>query len=318
MNTFQVLEWHGDDVQRDGFDDKFVVTAFGRDLQGRTCSASFEHLPSFLVRLKAGDGGLTAALDAISEIFTESVHQSSGVVSGKPFTKWQDETSDFLRLTFTNRKAMKQAGAVFRNETLFGRSLFRCPPHFSLARRNYDTYELDADQLLEALVTRGIATTGWVSATTPPVSNPSAYRSLCELHYECVPVPLRDEDVPERSAPHVVATFDIEVYSSLSTELDQVFPSADVSGDAVTMIVTYFNKFGENTPYDAHALVLLGPGGAAPDVETVQSGNVGVKVLFFDKESALLRAWVDSYAKARVQVWQHFNGLVSSLGFLLP
>jgi hypothetical protein len=275
-SMFHCLEWRGDDVIREGFPDKFVVTAFGRDLQGLTCSASFEHLPSFLVRLKGSDQGLHAALDAITEIFGDSVHESSGIVSGKPFTGWQDETSDFMRLVFTTRRAMKKAGAVFRNEVLFGPSLWRCPPRFSLTRRTYDTYELDADCVLEALTARGIPTTGWVSFRKSPVSHPLSFGSRCDLHFEETPTVVPEDETPARSAPHVVATFDIETMSSRSTWEDNIFPDATVKDDVVTMIVTYFSKFGENTPYDAHALVLLGPGGVAPDV-----GEVSVRRTVF-------------------------------------
>jgi hypothetical protein len=313
---FHVLEWHAEDLKREGELDIFVVTGFGRNLLGQTCSVSFEHLPSFLLR--SNERSLDGVYGAVSEIFGASLHETTGIVNGKPFTKWQENPEPFLRLVFTNKRTARYAADLFRKPELRGRSSYACPAWFVKARLQYQTYEADADQLLEALVTRGIPTTGWVNVTTPPVKNPSAYRSRCELHYEGVPVPVEDDDVPECSAPHVVATFDIETMSSRSTWEDNIFPDATVKEDVVTMIVTYFNKFGENTPYDAHALVLLGPGGAAPDVETVQSGNVGVKVLYFDKESALLRAWVDSYAEARVQVWQHFNGLVSSLGFILP
>jgi hypothetical protein len=313
---FHILEWVAEDRTAEDEPDRFVVTGFGRNLLGQTCSVSFEHLPTFLVR--SDDRNLDGVLRAVTEIFGDSVHESTAIVYGKPFTKWQDHTEPFLRLVFTSKRIARYAADLFRKPDLRGASIYKCAAWFVKARLQYQTYEADADQLLEALTTRGIPTTGWVNAPAPPVRNPSACRSRCELHYEGVPVPLADEDVPSRSAPHIIATFDIETMSSRSTWQDQIFPDATVKDDVVTMIVTYFNKFGENTPYDAHALVLLGPGGVAPDVTTVQSGNVGVKVLYFDKESALLRAWVDSYAEARVQVWQHFNGLVSSLGFILP
>jgi len=303
---FHVLEWHAADKSADDEPTTFVVTGFGRNLLGQTVSVSFEHLPSFMVR--SNSRSLDGVYGAICEIFDTNVHESSTIVYGKPFTKWQDHAEPFLRLVFTNRRTARYAADLFRKPELRGRSSYACPPWFVKARLQYQTYEADADQLLEALVTRNIPTTGWVNATTLPV-DPSAYRSQCQLHYECVPVPLPDDDVPEQSAPHVVACFDIEVFSSLSTELDQVFPSADVSGDAVTMIVTFFSKFGESKPFDAVAHVLLGPGGEAPVMKTMESNNVTVKIEYFEKESSLLRAWVDSYALHRATVWLHYNGL---------
>ena len=141
------------------------------------------------------------------------------------------------------------------------------------------------------------------------IPNGSRLRVTVRCHFQCVPIPLADADIPERSAPHVVATFDIETFSSRSTRDNNIFPDATVNEDVVTMIVTYFNQFGETTPYDALALVLIGPGGVAPKVKTVQSATVTVRVLYFKREAELLRAWVASYADARVTVWSHFNGL---------
>ena len=306
MSIFHVLEWSSEDVSLEGYPGRFVVTCFGRDLQGRTCSASFDHLPRFLVRSEKGRSASTA-LEAVFEIFGENVHETSAVVYGKPFTGWQEEDSEFALLVFRNRRTFRQAGELFRKPTLSGRCLWRCPSHFSTTRLEYDTYELDADCLLQALTSRGIPPTGWVRVESDKVLSPHAMRSRCDVHYEEVPTAIADEDVPEISPPHVVATFDIEVFSSRSTWEDQIFPDAAVRDDVVTQIVVFFSRFGEKLPYAGTALVLLN-GGPPPPRSRLES-LVEVDVQYFEKESRLLEAWVRLFAEHKATVWSHFNGL---------
>jgi len=47
---FHILEWIGKDILSNDEAERFVVTGFGRNLLGQTCSISFEHFPTFLVR----------------------------------------------------------------------------------------------------------------------------------------------------------------------------------------------------------------------------------------------------------------------------
>jgi DNA polymerase delta subunit 1 len=306
-DPFHILEWVGEDVGDVDETRYFAVTGFGRDLLGRTCSVTFQHLPSFLIRSKSGcSKSLKSVKEAVLQIFGENVHSSTGTVMGKPFTGWQDEEEPFLRLVFYNRRCARWAGDLFRKERLNGAAFHNCPAWFVKARFDYETFELDADCTLQALTFNGIPPTGWVRASSPAIKSS---RTKCDLHFEAKPVPLHENEIPEQSAPHVVATFDIECFSSRSTWKDQIFPDASVPGDHVTQVVTFFSHFGSNKPYAGQALVLLGPGGVAPERDTVCSINVTVQVSYFHEESALLRAWVKSYACHKVSVWSHFNGL---------
>jgi len=307
-HDFHVLEWSAEDRFSETEGDRFVVTAFGRDVEGSTCSASFVHMPTFLVRLEGAD--LSAVLDAVVAVCGDEVHDSSGVVWGKPFTGWIDEPVAFLRLFFLTKRAMRNAGKLFKNEILVGRALWRCPSWFTATRLTVITYELESDSLLQALHSRGIPTTGWVRADVAPTVNPRARGSCCDLHFETTPAPLTDKERPEANAPHVVATFDIECFSSRSVWEDQIFPEATFPGDCVTQVVFYLNRFGEKTPFDAEALVLLAkPGDDSRRPATLAGGVVPVRVRYFNSEADLLRAWVQSFASNKVSIWSHFNGL---------
>lgn len=310
---FHILEWQGRDVFEYDGPGCFAVTGFGRDVAGKTTSVRFEHLPTFFIAPKRAhehadadaDRMLNRAWGALRDILDDHLHESSGVVRGKPFTGWRDDESPFLKLVFFTRSTMRRVGDLFRRAEMYKKFEDDCPDWFHRGRFAFDTYELDADPVLQALTALGVPPTGWVRVDA---SASAARQTTCEVHYDGVPIPLADDEVPEVCAPHVIATFDIEVFSSRSTWLDQIFPEASVPGDVVTQVCTFFSRFGESAPYEAESLVLIPPEGAIPERASVPS-LVPVRLRYFDTEARLLSAWVRSYADHGVAVWCHFNGL---------
>lgn len=306
---FHVLEWRGGDVFESDTPGCFAVVGFGRDVSGRTTSVRFFHLPSFLVRPKRRDGcsaqRLVRVLDAVRDMVGDHLHGTSGLVNGKPYTGWQDSEEPFLRLVFYTRSKMRQVGETFRRQKIHPRLFEACPNWFHRGRFGFETFELDADVVLQALTYLGVPPTGWVRvhalASRSRVTN-------CAVHYDATPIALLDDEIPDACAPHVIATFDIEVFSSRSTWEEQIFPESGVDGDAITQVCTFFSRFGESSPYEAESLVLLPPGGEEPAKEFTSS-IVPVRVKYFRTEESLLHAWVHSYADHAVAVWCHFNGL---------
>jgi len=313
QEPFHILEWQGKDVFDHDTPGCFAVTGFGRDVSGKTTSVRFEHLPTFFIRTKgpqaSDDRSLARTFNALRDILEDHLHESSGIVQGKPFTGWCDEETSFLKLVFFTRSTMRQVGDLFRQSKINPKFVDACPDWFHRGRFAFDTYELDADPVLQALTALGVPPTGWVRVDcVPSVSGFYSRLTNCDVHYEGTPVPLTDDEAPDSCAPHVIATFDIEVYSSRSTWLDQIFPDASVPGDVVTQVCTFFSRFGESTPFAAESLVLIPPGGETPSRESVSS-LIPVRLRYFDSEVRLLRAWVKSYAEHGVAVWCHFNGL---------
>ena len=311
---FHVLEWRGEDTF-DGAHGTFCVTGFGRDLDGKTTSVRFTHLPTFLVRAKRPDpaesenrarGKLRGVREAVLDMLGEKLHPSSAVVKGKPYTGWQSHEDLFLRLVFYTRRDMRRVGDLFRKRKMDPAMEEDCPDWFLKGRFVFETYELDADPVLQALTSLGVPPTGWVSCPVGPVRR--NFKTRCAVHYECTPTAMKDADAPQACAPHVAATFDIEAFSSRSTWTEQIFPDAEVAGDAVTQICTFFSRFGESKPYHAESLVLLKGACPEPARSTVES-LVPVHLRYFRSEGALLRAWVRSYADNGVSIWCHFNGL---------
>jgi DNA polymerase delta subunit 1 len=305
---FHILEWRGEDEC--GSNGRYNVTGFGRDQSGVTTSVRFFKTPSFLVRAKAGTAAsklvLLQTLDAVRDIVGDDLHPLSGLERGKPFTGWQADEEDFLRLVFYKRSKMRQVGSLFRDKNVKWFLYDKIPGWFHRGRFGFETYELDADPVLQALTALGIPPTGWARVDgTKPSPRPV---TKCSVHYDAVPTVVSDADVPEECAPHVVATFDIECVACRSTWQTQLFPSALEKGDAITQVCTFFSRFGEALPYEAEALVLLPPGGEAPLTST-RASIVDVAIQYFTTERALLRAWVLSYARRQVSVWCHFNGL---------
>lgn len=313
-NPFHVLEWRGEDTF-DGAHGTFCVTGFGRDLDNKTTSVRFTHLPSFLVRAKRPDPGenenrakgkLRNVREAVLDMLGEKLHPSSTVVKGKPYTGWQSHEDLFLRLVFHTRRDMRRVGELFRKRKMDPAMEEDCPDWFRKGRFVFETYELDADPVLQALTKLGVPPTGWVTCSVGPMGR--NFKTRCAVHYECTPTALQDADAPQACAPHVAATFDIEAFSSRSTWTEQIFPDAEVAGDAVTQICTFFSRFGESEPYYAESLVLLK--GACPEpARSIVESLVPVNLRYFRSEGALLRAWVRSYADQGVSIWCHFNGL---------
>lgn len=323
LPPFHVLEWTGRDV-RESDDDpgRFVVTGYGRDVEGRACSACFEHHPSFLVRPRDGRAErLNGARAAILEMFPDDVDpKDTKIVRGKPYTGWRRDDVPFLRLTFRTRSAMRRAGDVFRRAKLKGKLSDLVPAWFARSRLAFETYELDADQIVQALTSRGVPPTGWLRGLRP-LKPPQSLKSDsdsdsdqfrrprgCDVQYEGVPACVSEDRIPDAPPKHVIATFDIECLSSRSTWEDQIFPDATVEGDVVTQVCTFFSRMGEPAPFAGEALVLVPPGGETP-TRTTFSSVVEVRATYFDSEKKLLEAWVASYARRGVSVWCHFNGL---------
>ena len=153
---------------------------------------------------------------------------------------------------FYTRRDMRRVGDLFRKRKMDPAMEEDCPDWFRKGRFVFETYELDADPVLQALTSLGVPPTGWVSCPVGPVRR--NFKTRCAVHYECTPTALQDADAPQACAPHVAATFDIEAFSSRSTWTEQIFPDAEVAGDAVTQICTFFSRFGESKPYHAESL----------------------------------------------------------------
>ena len=152
---FHVLEWQGKDVFEFDTPGCFVVTGFGRDVAGKTTSVRFEHLPTFFICAKnaraSGDQMLLRAFNALRDILGDHLHESSAIVSGKPYTGWCDDETSFLKLVFFTRSTMRQVGELFRRSKIHAKFFDACPDWFHRGRFAFDTYELDADPVLQAL-----------------------------------------------------------------------------------------------------------------------------------------------------------------------
>jgi hypothetical protein len=175
-------------------------------------------------------------------MFEEELHPDIGIVSGKPFTGWQEHDEPFLRVAFHTRGSMRRAGDLFRRRKLGGKMFDACPAWFARARLAFETYELDADLVVHALTSRGVPPTGWVRA---PGRGRVDRKGGCEVEYEGVPVPVPDDEVPDAAPPHVIATFDIECLSSRSTWEDQIFrtrPSRATSSRIPFVVPAFPNR----------------------------------------------------------------------------
>jgi len=181
INPFCVLEWHADDQTSKTHLDKFVVAGYGYNTIGLSCSISFVHLPSFLVR--PDDRKLNGDIDHVFRTMvsvigrgSEGIHKTSSIAKG-----------GFVRLVFSSKRAAHNASLLFTD-----RGEYRPP------RLPYQISWWEDDLLGQALRTSGISLDSWMVPMGPPVKDTSVFKSHGGLHFnglDGVRV-LTDDDAP--------------------------------------------------------------------------------------------------------------------------
>jgi DNA polymerase delta subunit 1 len=305
---FQVTGWHDDDVALPGeAASSYRVFMFGTDAEGRTCCAHLAFRPFFYLRLDhRGDAyaqQLRAALHARMRGGTERF----AVVERRPFMFYHARACNFARLTFRTLKAFRVAHYLLREG--FDHGGFRYAPG------ELDVYEYNVPPLIRAMHTMGVRSTGWCRAEIYADGEPEEPLSTCDRETQ-----LRAAEdarpIERETAPIVMATFDIEVFSAASTRDDSVFPDFRQPDDVVTQVVTMFSRIGEDRPWRVHAAVLARDADARfaddavrawLDARGLQACKAHVAVC--RSERALLDAWAEEMAARRATVWCHFNGL---------
>jgi len=138
----------------------------------------------------------------------------------------------------------------------------------------YQTFEGGVDPILKFLHVRNVQPAGWMEVEGGSNVPESQRISVCDteivVDFKQVS-PASVDMVP----PLVLASFDIECYSSTGG-----FPVADNEYDAIKVICTCFQRFGEQEPYLKHAIAL----GPCASID-------GVHVEVVHDEIALIEQW---------------------------
>lgn len=243
MVTFQACAWHPSDASvptgeydRDGTpveSTRFNVQAFGRTEDGRTVSINvvgftpyfFLKIPTSL--LPFGSPALCRAVRSfVSDALRLRMHQhrrrdktdndddESGPLLDVAVKSRRDywgfhgtDKTYFLRLTFSTQAAFRFASQLFAEPVAI--------PKLNAVPLAFVLYESNVEPLLRWMHTRDVDAAGWIRVEDDRLRPSSFQRTTCQLQYQA---DWRDvfpeKSMSSRSAPFVIASFDIECDSS--------------------------------------------------------------------------------------------------------
>lgn len=283
--TFQILNLFGQDETKNEDAEieirQHFVYVFGRTLDGNTVGVKTPFNPYFFIEIPPlwNTTNIQVFINHIktlprikNEIISLQVVKRKkfyGFTNGKEFS--------FLRCIFSSKRAVSYL-AKECNEGL----LFEGKP------RKFNIYESNLEPVLRFMHICDIQACGTVS-----VPFLEAEETISRCYYDLY-IPNYRSITPKTStssAPFVIGSFDIEVYSH-----DDSFPKAQIKENVVFQIATTFQKFGSTEPYLRH-IICLG--------ET--NSTDGVEMVICNSEKELLLEWTKILNREQVDVLLGYN-----------
>ena len=268
MVVFQVLNWEARDV-----DGEYLISIFGRSEEGKSVCVTTAFKPYFFIKLpkNSTETSLKLTWQKIGE-----GPESYEILRSKDLWGFQNnESFPFMKLNFVSMEKMRRCDSKLR-KPLKDESY---PPK---------VYESNLDPVLRFMHRTGIQSTGWMDTGDSCVR---ANLSHCDVDMFCndwrTLKPVDRNDV----APFVVASFDIETYSSTGK-----FPDADVEDDAVFQVAFTLKRQGETDIYDRTCLCYK-------KTDPIEGSNV----ISFDSEKKLLMATRDYFIKNDIDILTGWN-----------
>ena len=263
MVVFQALTWEARD---DDETQRHVVSIIGKTAEGRSVCVSTNYDPYFFEAPRGSYGERRAeTFQAIERACPEDTEMESyTVVHATDVWGFSNmEKVPFLRLNFKNLESRKAAARVLRYQRL----------ELAAGVRDAQIYESNIDPVLRLMHETGIEATGWLDTGDECEEDTRALVDIdvwCDDWRSLAPVS-RDD-----AAPFVVASFDIECYSSTGK-----FPNPEVAEDACFQIAISLCRFGSDEPYKKTCLCF----------KTTDANLEGVEIASFDTERDLLYAF---------------------------
>jgi DNA polymerase delta subunit 1 len=268
MVLFQALNWESRDV-----DGEYLISIFGRAEDGRSVCVTTAFKPYFFVKLPRN------ATESSVKLLWQKIGdgpESYNLLKSKDLWGFQNnEKSSFMKLNFVSMEKMRKCDnklrKPLRDETY---------PH--------KIYESNLDPVLRFMHRTGIQSTGWMDTSDSCVR---ANISRCTMDLFCTNwMTLKPVDY-NAVAPFIVASFDIETYSSTGK-----FPDADIRADAVFQVAFTLKKQGEHKIYDTTCLCLK-------DTGPVDGANI----ISFETEKELLMATRDYIVRNDIDILTGWN-----------
>jgi DNA polymerase delta subunit 1 len=279
MVVFQALSWDARDV-----DDEYLISIFGRTETGQSVCLTTAFKPYFFVKL-GKNVNPQVLFDKIKAVAPGCL-ESFQLLKKKDLWGFQNnEKSNFMKLNFTTREKMKLCDSKLR----------RPLPDESRALK---VYEANLEPMLRFMHRSEIKSTGWLDTG---ITCTETRISRCGIDLFCndwrLLKPVNRDDV----APFVVASFDIEAYSSTGK-----FPDADVEGDACFQIAFSLRRQGSPEYIDKTCLCY----------KKTNTDLEGCNIVNFETEKDLLEGFRDYVIKYDIDVMTGWNIFGFDLEFI--
>jgi DNA polymerase delta subunit 1 len=298
--SFQLLNYFGRDVLVDPEEERYryKISLFGRDAEGRSVHALGEFDPYFFVELPVSLADSSQFVTDIRNALGRDRRDESGLLMeglGRQlkyhrvdhrinFFGYQNGAkTKVLLLVFDTAKAKTICASKLRTGKIRDRK-FRC-------------FESNLPPELRMIHMCDCECSGWVTVQGKVVP-PAAAESNCDVEIQLTEkwstrTMWPDQERASQTAPFVMASFDIEVFSH-----DGKFPDPRVKENVIFQIACTFQRFGESVPFKRYIVCLGDHAAVGDDVEQV---NVGT-------EAELIRAWAITLREQQPDVILSWNG----------
>jgi DNA polymerase elongation subunit (family B) len=272
---FNVLDWHDfDEVQLSNdsesltdsesdkkysdIDKKYVIKTFGRTQNGESVYLKIENFPphfyillpeSWQDNLEAKCDHLVRVIRSKNSSFEVTLEKYEVVKRKKLYGFCANKKFNFLRLVFTNRKAMSDAVRMFDNKiAMFSSSNNR----LSIKERfiKFDVYESNIDPYVRFMHIQNILSCGWMKIDKTKLRKNSE-PCICNHAYAVDWFDVQPANITQL-APFKICSFDLECKSG-----DGTFPQATRIDDKIIQIGMTFNNYG-NSEITKRIMISLG------------------------------------------------------------
>lgn len=323
---FQIYDWREDhefikpdsDVESDDEDAntqaQYIIRVFGKTIDGKSVYMKMKDFtPYFFIELpeewdrKKAKSNLKKMFEYLksdknTKIFPKKYKEGlidlQLVEKKKPKGFTNNKIFYFGLLVFDNDISRKKFANLFDpvnyNKNKKPNNQMSKLTIFSISPKpiHYPVYEANFPAMLRCFHIQNITGCGWVSVNYKDCNfvEDNDKNSYCNYEFEInwKKVKAIQKDV---NAPLVIASFDIECYSS-----DDQFPQAKRKSDKIIQIGTTYTKLGESVPFRQHIVCLK---------ETDKLDNIIVES--YKREEELIKAWIEEIRNSDCDIITGYN-----------
>ena len=274
MVVFQALSWDAKDTD----EGEYMISIFGRTENGKSVCVSTIFKPYFFVKLPKNINKLNFNMfyDKIYNKCSDYIDSYTTIKSKDLWGFQNNESFSFIKLFFKTHGAMKRCDYALK-VALPGDS------------KPVRVYESNLEPVLRFMHRTGIQSTGWLDTGK---NCTKSFLTHCDINLFCedwkTMQPVERDDI----APFVIASFDIESYSSTGK-----FPDPTVKDDACFQIAFTLKRYGESEIFDKTCLCY----------KHTDTNLEGCNIVNFETERDLLMGFTEYIRKHDIDVLTGWN-----------